>query len=41
MHSRPSPGSGDEPLYVTGIQFVDDEPEDGSSPVKDLINRVR
>lgn len=41
MHSRPSAEPGAEPQYVTGIQFVDDEPGDGTSPVEDLITKVR
>jgi len=37
MHTR-STGDGEQLLYVTGLQFVDDDEDSG---VGDIINRVR
>jgi len=41
MHSRGSNTPGAPPTYVTGIQFVDEEPTDVASSVGDLIDRLK
>jgi hypothetical protein len=41
MHSRNISAPGAEPLYLTGIQFVDDEPTDDDSSVSDLIDKLK
>lgn len=38
MHSRTT-GAGDQTLYVTGLQFVDDAEPDGT--VGDIIDRIK
>jgi hypothetical protein len=41
MHSRAtSPAGSAEPVYITGIQFVDADP-DAADGVGDIIDRVR
>ena len=40
MHSRNISGPGGEPLFLTGIQFVDDEPSEDSD-VTDLIDKLK
>jgi hypothetical protein len=41
MHSRPVDPAEGKAAFVTGIQFVDEDPEEGNSPVEDIIKRVR
>jgi hypothetical protein len=41
MHSRSTNPPGSEPLYITGIQFVDEEPTDSGSDLSDLIKRLK
>lgn len=42
MHSRRSHAASDAPItFVTGIQFVDDEPAERQSAVGEIIDRVR
>jgi hypothetical protein len=41
MHSRNTAEPGRPPQYVTGIQFVDDEPTGGDSSVGDIIDRLK
>lgn len=40
MHCRDTAPAGAEPLYVTGIQFVDDDPDNPNAGVGDIIDRV-
>ncbi|MFI5178407.1 MAG: PilZ domain-containing protein [Vicinamibacterales bacterium] len=40
-HSGNIAPAGAPPLYVTGIQFVDQEPPEGATTVKDLIDRIK
>lgn len=40
MHSRSSNAPGAPAAYVTGIQFIDEEPPDSGSSVGDLIHRI-
>jgi hypothetical protein len=41
MHCRSVAPAGDPPVYVTGLQFVDDEPPDAGPTLGDLIDRVK
>jgi hypothetical protein len=41
MHSRNTSAPGAEPTYLTGIQFVDDEPTGDDASVGDLIDRLK
>lgn len=41
MHSRNTAEAGKPPVYVTGIQFVDDEPTTGDSSVSDIVDRLK
>lgn len=40
MHSRRVEADGDALSYLTGIQFVDDESEDGPSIVERIVHRA-
>jgi hypothetical protein len=41
MHSRDLGTPGGQPAFLTGIQFVDDEPTESDSGVEDLIDRLK
>jgi hypothetical protein len=41
MHCRNTAPDGTTPVFVTGLQFVDEDPEDPGNPVGDIIGRVR
>ena len=40
MHCRDVSPTGDAPAFVTGLQFVDDEPAENGPTVSDLIDRI-
>ncbi|HUL73815.1 MAG TPA: PilZ domain-containing protein [Vicinamibacterales bacterium] len=40
-HSRNVAVAGAPPLYVTGIQFVDQAPPEGATTVADLIDKIK
>jgi len=40
-HCRNVAASGASALYVTGIQFVDQEPPEGATTVSDLIDKIK
>lgn len=40
MHCRNAAPAGATPIFTTGVQFVDNEAEEPSGAVGDLINRV-
>ena len=41
MHSRDASTPGGQPAFLTGIQFVDDEPTESVTGVGDLIDRLK
>jgi PilZ domain-containing protein len=41
MHSRNTSPPGSEPIFITGIQFVDEEPTDAGTDLSDLIKRLK
>ncbi|HYN10686.1 MAG TPA: PilZ domain-containing protein [Vicinamibacterales bacterium] len=41
MHSRDTTVPGGQAVYLTGIQFVDDEPTEDDSTVGNLIDRLK
>jgi PilZ domain len=41
MHSRDTSSPGGQNAYLTGIQFVDEEPTDDDSSVGNLIDRLK
>jgi hypothetical protein len=41
MHSRNTSAPGGESAFLTGIQFVDDEPTDSDAGVGDLIDKLK
>lgn len=41
MHCRAVAEQGEPPRYVSGIQFIDDEPPDEAGTVGDLIDRFK
>lgn len=41
MHCRQVSPDGEEPVFLTGIQFVEDDPGESGSPVSDIIDRVK
>lgn len=41
MHCRNVAPSGAAPVYVSGLQFVDDDPPESGPTVSDLIDRVK
>ena len=41
MHSRNTSTPTGQPAYLTGIQFIDEEPADDDSAVGDLIDRLK
>jgi len=41
MHCRNTAPPDTTPVYMSGIQFVDDEPADDGPTVSDLIDRVK
>lgn len=40
MHCRDTAPAGSDPLYVTGIQFVEDDTDGGDSGVGGIIDRM-
>lgn len=41
VHCRNSAPEGGPASYVTGVRFIETEPDDSLSPVSDLIDRVQ
>lgn len=40
-HNRRVSGEDDPPRYVSGVEFIDEDPGGEQLPVTDLINRLR
>jgi hypothetical protein len=41
VYSRETPSAGGGTTYVTGVQFVDDEPADGTATVDAIIDKIK
>lgn len=40
MHCRDTSPVGSEPIYVTGVQFIEDDPDATEGAISNIINRV-
>jgi hypothetical protein len=41
MHSRNVAPSGEPAVYVTGVQFIDEEPPDADTTVEDILKKIK